>query len=59
MEKKYKSEALMVIHQTAEGFYGAGLMSNERIQEYTEGCIAPEHEKKPHINAPAAMVGCL
>ena len=59
MDKRYKSEALMVIHQTAEGFHRAGLMSNKRIQEYTEGCIAPETKKKPRREAAALMAGCL
>ena len=44
MNKKYKSEALMVMHQDAKALYRIGAMSAERLQEFDEMCLVRESE---------------
>ena len=47
--KKYQSEALMVIHQDAEGMHRLGIISDAEMREYDEGCLVqdPETAYKP------------
>ena len=40
--KKYKSEALMVIHQDAQGLYQLGIINDDEMKEYNEGCLVNE-----------------
>ena len=40
--KKYQSEALMVIHQDAEGLHRLGIISDDEMKEYDEGCLVKE-----------------
>jgi len=42
--KKYESEALMVIHQQAEGLHRLGIISDAEMKEYDEGCLVHEPE---------------
>ena len=42
--KKYQSEALMVIHQDAEGLHRLGIISDAEIREFNEGCLVQEGE---------------
>jgi putative transcriptional regulator len=43
--KEYKSEALMVNHQTAEGLYRIGAIDDAKMREYDEDCLVPDTEK--------------
>ena len=42
MKKKYKNEALMVCNQSAEGLHKLGIISDARMQEFDEMCLAEE-----------------
>jgi len=45
MKKKYESKILQAIHEDAEGMHRLGLISDERMRFYDEGCLV--HEPKP------------
>jgi DNA-binding transcriptional regulator YiaG len=40
--KKYGSEALMVLHQDAEGLHRLGIISDVEMREFDEGCLVKE-----------------
>ena len=40
--KKYKSEALKVIHQDAEGLHRLGIIKDNEMKDYDEGCLVKE-----------------
>jgi len=40
--KRYKSEALMVMHQQAEGLHRLGIISDDEMKEFDEGCLVKE-----------------
>jgi len=42
--KKYGSEALMVIHQDAEGLHRLGIISDAEMREFDEDCLVKEPE---------------
>lgn len=44
MKKKYQSEALMVIHQSAQDLYEIGLISDAEMREFDEDCLVPDPE---------------
>jgi putative transcriptional regulator len=46
MKKKYESELLGVIHQSAQDLYEIGAISEARMQEYDKDCLAPEPAPK-------------
>ena len=41
---KYKSEIYEVVHQDAAEMFKIGAISEERMREYDEMCLAPETE---------------
>jgi DNA-binding transcriptional regulator YiaG len=44
---KYESEILKVIHQDAKAMYKIGAITEARMREYDEACLAcPKAEKK-------------
>jgi putative transcriptional regulator len=49
--KKYKSELLMVNHQTAEALYKIGAIDDAKMREFDEDCLLPdiENDKKTYI----------
>jgi DNA-binding transcriptional regulator YiaG len=51
MKKKYESELLGVIHQSAKDLYEIGAISEARMQEYDEDCLVSE----PIPKAPSAQ----
>ena len=60
MDKKYKSEALMVCHQSAESLFRLGIIDADEMKEFDEDCLdlQPEtanvSEKSPekeHVTA--------
>ena len=40
--KKFQSEALMVLHQDAEGLRRLGIISDTEMKKYDEGCLVKE-----------------
>ena len=40
--KKYKSEALMVIHQDAQALHRLGIIDDGEMKEYNKGCLVKE-----------------
>ena len=55
MKKKYQSELLGAIHETATGLYKIDVISKKEMKEYNEDCLAQEPEteytikKKPEV----------
>lgn len=41
MTKRYRSEALTSIHETAEALHGAGLMDKQTMRKFDERCLTP------------------
>ena len=39
MRSKYKSEALEALHETVSGLHKIGLMSEDEMHFYDEGCL--------------------
>jgi putative transcriptional regulator len=46
MGKKYYSEALEAVHQSAEDLYKIGAISENEMKEFDEGCFVNEPEKE-------------
>jgi len=42
--KKYQSEALMVIHQDAEGLHRLGIINDAEMREFDDDCLVHESE---------------
>jgi DNA-binding transcriptional regulator YiaG len=42
--KRYESEALMVLHQDAEGLHRLGIISDAEMREFDEDCLVKEPE---------------
>jgi len=42
MEKKYYSEALMAVHESARDLYEIGAISEDEMKEFDEGCFVNE-----------------
>jgi DNA-binding transcriptional regulator YiaG len=42
--RKYGSEALMVLHQDAEGLHRLGIISDAEMREFDEDCLVKEPE---------------
>lgn len=42
-----KSRILKEVHETAEGLFKAGTISNVTMREYDQLCLSPVHELKP------------
>jgi DNA-binding transcriptional regulator YiaG len=40
MKKKYQSELLGAIHETAEGLYKIGVINDKEMREYNKDCLA-------------------
>ena len=53
MGKKYKNEALMVCHQSAESLLRLGIIDAKEMREFDEGCLVGESETAPKIDEPA------
>jgi DNA-binding transcriptional regulator YiaG len=54
MEKKYKSKMLGVLYEDAVAMYEVGGISEDRMREYDNACLAPE---VPHVSRSARDVG--
>jgi DNA-binding transcriptional regulator YiaG len=42
MKKKYQSEQLMVIHQSAQDLLELGIIDSAKMREFDENCLVPE-----------------
>lgn len=47
MNKKYRSEALGAIHETATDLHDAGVMSKRTLRKFDELCLTPVQKMKP------------
>jgi DNA-binding transcriptional regulator YiaG len=47
MEKKYKSEIMMVLHQAAEGLFQVGAIDEKEMRRYDRDCLVQEPQPKP------------
>lgn len=47
MTKKYKSEALESIHQSAEALHAIGAISKTTLREYDEACLSAMPDQIP------------
>lgn len=47
MTKKYKSEALGAVHETALGLAEAGVMSKQTMRTFNKLCLTPVEEMTP------------
>ena len=47
MNKRYRSDALAAIHETAEGLHGAGLMDKQTMRKFDERCLTPVKPLSP------------
>jgi putative transcriptional regulator len=45
MKKKYYSEALKAVHESAKDLYEIGALSEKEMNEFDEGCFVKEPEK--------------
>jgi DNA-binding transcriptional regulator YiaG len=57
MKKKYESELLGVIHQSAQDLYEIGAISEARMREYDEDCLVsePKTAKAAHKTQPPIL----
>ena len=59
VEKKYYSEALMAVHQSAKDLFEIGAISEKEMKEYDENCFVKEPQKeyttKPIVLEPAII----
>ena len=55
MEKKYYSEALMAVHQSAKDLFEIGAISDAEMKEFDEGCLVKETETDHLTEKPAAL----
>ena len=46
MGKKYYSEALEAVHESAKDLYEIGAISEKEMKEFDEGCFVKEPDKK-------------
>jgi DNA-binding transcriptional regulator YiaG len=56
MKKKYKSEALMVIHQDATALHRIGAISAERLREFDGMCLTGTQETIPETTQKQPVV---
>ena len=54
MEKKYYSEALMAVHQSARDLFEIGAISEKEMKEFDEGCLVHEPQKE-YTTAPLIL----
>jgi len=47
MTKKYRSEALAAIHETAEALYEIDALDKQTMREFDDACLTPVHPFTP------------
>jgi DNA-binding transcriptional regulator YiaG len=53
MEKKYKSEIMMVLHQAAEGLLQVGAIDEKEMRRYDRDCLVRETKPEQKAARPA------
>jgi DNA-binding transcriptional regulator YiaG len=53
MKKKYQSEQLMVIHQSAQDLFELGIIDSAKMREFDEDCLVPEQRTKTASRKPS------
>ena len=53
--KRYESEALMVMHQQAEGPHRLGIISDAEMREFDEDCLVKEPETAYEAEKPIKL----
>ncbi len=43
-KKTYKSDILAAIHETASGYYAAGVIDKQTMREFDESCLTQAHD---------------
>jgi DNA-binding transcriptional regulator YiaG len=59
MEKKFKSEIMMVLHQAAEGLFQVGAIDEKEMCRYDRDCLVREPQPAPkavRVKRAAALV---
>ncbi|MDR1072520.1 MAG: hypothetical protein LBL45_02445 [Treponema sp.] len=46
MNRKYQSEQLMVIHESAQTLYKIGVIDGSKMKEFDEACLVEEPEER-------------
>jgi DNA-binding transcriptional regulator YiaG len=46
MDKRYESEQLMAIHESAQSLFRAGVITEAQMREYDEACLVLEGAPK-------------
>lgn len=47
MVKRYKSDIMAAVHETAEGLHDAGVMDKRTMKEFDAMCLTPVEELSP------------
>lgn len=47
MTKRYRSEALAAVHETAESLYKLGTIDKKTMRRFDEACLTPVHSLTP------------
>jgi putative transcriptional regulator len=55
MEKKYYSEALEAVHQSAKDLFEIGAVTEDEMKEFDEGCFIEEPEAVYEIEKKTEM----
>ena len=55
MEKRYYSEALMAVHQSARDLFEIGAISEIEMKEFDKGCLVQEPETEHPTENPAVL----
>lgn len=56
MAKKYKSDALATVHETASDLMEAGVMSKRTMKEFDEMCLTPRSSRFESFVSPLRRV---
>jgi len=55
MGKRYYSEALEAVHQSAKDLFEIGAITEDEMNEFDEGCFVSEPETSPAVPKTAAI----
>ena len=55
MKNKYESEMIQVIHENMKGMHEAGIISDARMREFDEMCLAQAAPKIRKAESPAPV----
>ena len=51
MKKKYQSELLGAIHETADGLHKIGVINDKEMREYNRDCLASKTDSSEALDA--------